>query len=253
MAQDAELLNVTIAQLQQGVHPIRTRDPAERLAVLGAHFADVAPWDALLRYLGHARLPTERKRIACLALAQHADRLHEPVRSALRELIPQLTATAPTLKPLGEPFGGAGMILAAAVGALDDQTLTGGLSELLTGSRSERRDAAALIGRLGRPEFTAALVALLGDPRPEVCAEAACALAMRVASTDTSTDPLAIAGLQRALTDPGAQIPLAITAGLPFLGTPSDQARELIRPLLDHPSALVRETAARSVHGSARP
>ena len=249
MAQDAELLDVTIAQLQQGVHPIRTRDPAERLAVLGAHLTDVAPWDALLRYLGHARLPSERKRIACLALAQHADRLPEPVQSALRELIPQLTATAPTLKPLGEPFGGAGMILAAAVGALDDQTLTGGLPGLLTGSRSERRDAAALIGRLDRPEFTAALVALLGDPYPEVRAEAACALAIRVASADHATDPLAIAGLQRALTDPGAQMPLAIADGLPVLGTPRDQARELITPLLDHPSALVRGTAARSVSG----
>jgi hypothetical protein len=59
---------------------------------------------------------------------------------------------------------------------------------------------------------------------------------------------MAIAGLQRALTDPGAQMPLAIAAGLPRLGTPSDQARELITPLLDHPSALVRETAARAVH-----
>jgi hypothetical protein len=253
MAQDAELLDATIAQLQQGRHPVRTRDPAERLAVLAVYFPDVAPWDALLRYLGHARLPSERKRIACLALAQHADRLPEPIRSALRELIPQLKATVPALNVLGEPFGGAGMILAAAVGALDDQTLTGGLPGLLAGSPPERRDAAALIGRLGRPELTAALVALLGDPHPEVRAEAACALAMRVASTDTGTDPLAIAGLQRALTDPGAQTPLAIAAGLPALGTPSDQARELIRSLLDHSSALVRETAARAVHGSAGP
>jgi hypothetical protein len=249
MAQDAELLDATIAQLAQGVHPIRTRDPAERLAVLGVHFPDVAPWDVLLRYLGHARLPSERKRIACLALARHADRLPEPVRSGLRELIPQLKVTVPALNPLGDPFGGAGMILAAAVGALDDQTLIGGLAGLLTGSPPERRDAAALIGRLGRPELTTALVALLSDPHPEVRAEAACALAMRVASVDTGTDPLAIAGLQRALADPGAQTPLAIAAGLPVLGTPSDQARHLITPLLDHPSALVRETTARAVQG----
>jgi len=253
MAKDAELLEVTIAELQQGAHAIRSRDPAERLAVLGVYFPDVAPWDVLLRYLGHARLPSERKRIACLALARHADRLPEPVRSALRELIPQLKATVPALNALGEPFGGAGMILAAAVGALDDQALTGGLPGLLSGSPPERRDAAALIGRLGRPEFTAALVALFGDPHPEVRGEAACALAMRVGSMDTGSDPLATAGLQRALTDPGARTPLAIGDGLPALGTPSDQARELIRPLLDHPSALVRETAARAVHGSAGP
>jgi hypothetical protein len=29
----------------------RTRDPAARLAILGVHFPDIAPWDALLGYL----------------------------------------------------------------------------------------------------------------------------------------------------------------------------------------------------------
>lgn len=145
------------------------------------------------------------------------------------------------------------MILAVAVGALDDQTLTSGLTRLLTGSRQERRDAAALIGRLGRPEFTAALVPLLSDPHPEVRGEAACALAMRVASAETGTDPLAITGLQRALADPGARTPLAIAAGLPALGTPSDQARELITPLLGHPSARVAELPPTSSMTSARP
>lgn len=248
MAQDVELLDATIAQAQQGAHPVWTRDPAARLAILGVHFPDVAPWDALLRYLG-ARVPSERKRRACLALARHADRLPEPVRSALRELLPQLQATVPALNLLGAPLGGAGVVLAAAVGALDDQTLTRGLTALLTGSRQERRDAAALIARLGRPEFTAALVALVSDPHPEVRAEAAWALAMRVASTDTGNDALAIAGLRRALGDPGAQTPLAIAAGLPALGTPSAQACELIAPLLRHPSAHVRASAARSVSG----
>jgi hypothetical protein len=61
MAQDAELLDATIAQAQQGVHPIWTRDPAARLAILGVHFPDVAPWEVLLRYLGHAHVPSERK------------------------------------------------------------------------------------------------------------------------------------------------------------------------------------------------
>jgi hypothetical protein len=248
MAQDAELLDATIAQAQEGVHAIRTRDPAARLAILGVQFSDVAPWDALLRYLGHARVPSERKRTASRALAQHADRLPEPVRSALRDLVPQLKGTVPAVNLLGSPFGGAAMILAAAVGALDDQTLTSGLTTLLTGSRQERRDAAALIGRLGRPEFTAALIALVSDPHPEVRAEAGGALALRVASTDTGIDPLAITGLRRALADPGARIPLAIAGGVAAVETPSDHARELIRLLLGHPSAIVRETAAHAVH-----
>jgi hypothetical protein len=247
-AEDAQLLDATIAQAQQGAFAVsRTRDPAARLAILGVHFPDLAPWDALLRYLGDAHVPSEHKRKACQALAAHADRLPDALRSDLREVLPQLTGTVPANKLFGSPLGGAGVILASAVGALDDQTLTSGLAALLTGSRQERRDAATLIGRLGRREFTAALVSLVSDPYPDVRAEAARALAMRVASSDTGIDPLAIAGLQRALADPGALVPLAIAAIVDAAETPSDAARELIAPLHGHPSALVRQATAHAL------
>jgi hypothetical protein len=249
-AQDAQLLDSVVAQAQRGVFAVsRARDPASRLAILGVHFPDVAPWDALLRYLGDAHVPSEHKRMACLALASHADRLPDSLRSDLRELLPQLTGTVPADKLFGSPLGGAAVILAAAVGALDDQTLISGLAALLTGSRQERRDAATLISRLGRHEFTAALVTLVSDPHPDVRTEAARALTTRVASSDTGIDPLAIAGLQRALADPGALVSLAIAAVVDAAETPSDQARELITPLLGHPSALVREATASALQG----
>jgi len=87
------------------------------------------------------------------------------------------------------------------------------------------------------------------EPGPDVRAEAARALATRVASSDTGMDPLAIAGLQQALADPGALVSLAIAAVVDAAETPSDQARELITPLLGHPSALVREAAASALQG----
>jgi HEAT repeat protein len=149
---------------------------------------------------------------------------------------------------LGLPFGGAALLLAAAVGALDDPTLTNSVAGLLAGSRQERRDAATLIGRLSRHELTVALVTLIRDPYPDVRAEAAHALASRVASPDIDTDLLAVAGLQRALTDPGARTPLAIAYGITTAETPSDEARELIAPLRDHPSALVREATASALN-----
>jgi hypothetical protein len=249
-AEDAQLLDATMAQAQHGAFAVsRTRDPAARLVILGVHFPDVAPWDALLRYLGDTHMPSEHKRKACQALAAHAERLPDSLRSDLRELLPQLTATVPADKLFGSPFGGAAVILAAAIGALKDPTLTSGLAALLTGSRQERRDAATLISRLGRPEFTAALVTLVSDPYPDVRAEAARALATRVASSDAGIDPLAIAGLQQALADPGALVSLAIAAVVDAAETPSDQARELITPLLGHPSALVREAAASALQG----
>jgi hypothetical protein len=247
--EDAQLLDTTIAQAQGGVFAVsRTRDPASRLAILGVHFPDDAPWDALLRYLGDAHVPSEHKRMACLALAQHADRLPDSLRADLRELLPQLTGTVPADNLFGSPLGGAAVILASAVGALDDQALTRSIAVLLTGSRQERCDAATLISRLGRPELTAALVTLLSHPYPDVRAEAACALAMRVASPDTGIDRLAIAGLQRALADPGALVSLAIAGGVAAAETPSEEAREFIAPLLGHPSARVREATASALH-----
>jgi hypothetical protein len=191
-AQDAQLLDDIIAQAQRGAFAVsRTRDPASRLAILGVHFPEVAPWDALLRYLADVHMPSEHKPKACLALAAHADRLPASLRSDLRELLPHLTGTVPADKLFGSPLGGAAVILAAAVGALDDQTLTSGLAALLTGSRQERLAAATLISRLGRHELTAALVTLVNDPYPDVRAEAARALATRVASSDIGIDPLA--------------------------------------------------------------
>jgi hypothetical protein len=227
----------------------RSRDPAARLAILGVHFPDATPWDALLRFLAEDRVSHERKRMACLALAEDADRLREPVRSALRNVLPHLTGAAGAASGLGLPFGGAAVILAVAIGALHGQSLAGGLATLITGSRQQRRDAAWLIGRLDLPGFTPALVALLSDPHPEVRAEAARALALRVARPDAESDPLAIAGLQRALADPGALVPLAIAHGFATAEMPSDQARELIAPLLSHPSGAVRDTAAGSTSG----
>jgi hypothetical protein len=76
-----------------------------------------------------------------------------------------------------------------------------------------------------------------------VRAQAAQALAIRVASPDAGTDPLAVAGLRRALADPGARVPLAIASGIVSAQAPTDQARELGRSLLHHPSARVREAA----------
>jgi hypothetical protein len=248
--QDAQELDGIIAQARGGMFAVsRTRDPASRLAVLGAYFPDVALWDSLLRYLGEARVPSEHKRRACLALATHADRLPESVRSDLRGLLSRLTGTVPAGGLFGSPLGGAAVILAAAVGTLDDQTLTKGIAVLLTGSRQQRRDAARLICRLGRRELTAALVTLVSDPYPDVRAEAACVLAMRVASPDTGIDPLAIAGLQRALADPGALVSLAIADGVAAAEAPSDEARELVAPLLGHLSARVREATASALHG----
>ena len=246
--QDAQAVEAMITQAEANTFGSWVRDPARSLAVLGIWHPDVARWDVLLRFLAHEHVTGEHKRDTCLVLAASADQLPEPVRSALRRLAPRLTGTAGPLddsfrQMLGRPLGGAAMNLAAAVGALDEHAATNGLAALLTGSRQDRRDAAKLIVRLGRPEHTAALIPLISDPHADVRAEAAQALAIRVASPEGDTDTLAVTGLRRALADPGALMPLAIASGIATVRAATDQAGELVRPLLRHPSARVREAA----------
>jgi len=252
-ATDAQALEAIIRQAEAHTFALRLRDPARTLAVLGSWFPNETPWDVLVRYLGHDRVTGEHKREACLVLAAHADQLPEAVRSSLRDLAPRLTETAspindPFRRMLGRPLGGAGAILAAAVGALNEQVLPDSLAVLLTGSRQQRCDAARLIAHLGRPEHTSALVALLSDPHAEVRAEAAQALAIRLASPDMAPDPLARVALRRALAGPGALIPLATAAGVATVQTPTETMHELVYPLLSHPSARVR-AAARATSG----
>jgi hypothetical protein len=247
-AETAQTLEGIMAQAEAGSFGLSFRDPARSLAVLGIWHPDAAPWDVLLRFLAHERVAGEHKRDACLVLAAGADQLPEPIRSALRDLAPRLTGVAGPLddslrRALGRPFGGAAVNLAAAVGALGEQAVTDSLTVLLTGSRQERCDAGKLLARLGRPEHTAALVALISDPHVDVRADAARALAIRVASPDAGTDTLAVSGLRRALADPGALVPLTIAHGIATVQAPTEQARELAGSLLRHPSARVREAA----------
>ena len=244
--QDAQAVEAMITQAEANTFGSWVRDPARSLAVLGIWHPDAARWDVLLRFLAHEHVTGEHKRDTCLVLAASADQLPEPVRSALRRLAPRLTGTAGPLddsfrQMLGRPLGGAAMNLAAAVGALDEHAATNGLAALLTGSRQDRRDAAKLIVRLGRPLHTAGLIPLISDPHADVRAEAAQALAIRVASPEGDTDTLAVTGLRRALADPGALMPLAIASGIATVRAATDQAGELVRPLLRHPSARVRE------------
>jgi hypothetical protein len=47
----------------------------------------------------------------------------------------------------------------------------------------------------------------------------------------------AVAGLRWALADPGALMPLAMADGITTIRAATDQAGELVMPLLSHPSA----------------
>jgi hypothetical protein len=247
-AEDAQAVEAIIGQAEADTFGLRSRDVARSLAVLGIWHRDAARWDVLLRFLAHERVAGEHKRDTCLVLADRADQLPEQVQSSLRDLTPRLSGIAGPpddsfRRALGRPLAGAATNLAAAVGALDEQDITIGLAALLTGSRQDRCDAARLIVRLGRPEHTAALIALISDPHADVRAQAAQALAIRTASLDAGTDTLAVTGLRRALADPGALMPLAIASGITTVQAPTDQARELVTSLLQHSSARVREAA----------
>lgn len=252
-AEDARAVEAIIAQAEADTFGLWSRDAARSLAVLGIWHRNAARWDVLLRFLAHERVAGEHKRDTCLVLADRADQLPEQVQASLRDLTPRLSGVAGPpddsfRRALGRPLAGAAVILAAAVGALDEQAVTIGLAALLTGSRQDRCDAARLIVRLGRPEHTAGLIALISDPHADVRAHAAQALASRTANLEAGSDTLAVTGLHRALADPGALMPLAIASGIASVQAPTDQARELVSSLLQHSSARVREAAQNALH-----
>jgi HEAT repeat protein len=186
----------------------------------------------------------EHKRSACHVLAANVERIPDAVQAQLRELVPRLGTGAPFDGLLGRPLGGKADELAAALGAIDADELSVRIVALLAGNRQQRCDAATVIGRVSTEDHTAALIAQLADAHADVRAAAAYVLATRLSRSDFGGEPLLLAGVRRALDDPGALVPLAVANGLVSEDETSPFAREFVELLRGHPSARVRLTVA---------
>lgn len=175
LTRDAVVLETMMSDAEHGKFSGHATDVAREVAVIGSDFPDIAPWSVLLRLLRHEQVAGAHKRGACRALAARADRLPQEVQDALKAIAPNIPDNTLPVKLWGAPLSGAGQLLAASLDALDENTLARVIVKLLSGSPTERRDAAEMIARIGRApglSYVPALIALLSDPNYEVRATA---------------------------------------------------------------------------------
>lgn len=243
-----ESMDRIVIDAGQGRFTVRTHDPAHELATLATYYPEDAPWASLLRFLGAQAVPGEFKRSACLVLAARAQHIPPDVGNELRAVILQLQPSPGRDLPFGfgKPLAGAHVRLAAAIGALDDDSVARELTRLVTGSREERRDAAELAHVTSGPSGEGMLVALLADSHGDVRATAARGLAWLATDPHLEPSALVLAALERAYGLAGVLVPLYIVGAL------DDDRHEgrsvtVAQKLTGHTSALVRTRAAEAL------
>ncbi|TDT97294.1 HEAT repeat protein [Streptomyces sp. 846.5] len=231
-----------------GRWPLRGRDHASVLAELNMALPEHARWDELVELLRHPKAFGDHTRRAYFFLAQHAGVLPADVRDTLAaDLRPALDALiSDEASSFGHTeAGGARIWLAVALGLLTADQQAVYRARLLTGSQTERMDAATLAGLLYRAEDTPSMIALLADPDAGVRRAAARGLATRASQQPADVD--AVAGLQRAVeSDASVDVPLAIAVAIGGVPAQRDDLESVLTVLRAHPSAQVRDAAAQA-------
>jgi len=249
-AKDAEQLHRIMAEAESGTFTKWLHDSALSMAIIGAWFPHTIDWELLAVFLRHPLVSGEQKRSCCIALAHHATHLPDAVRGLLAELAPSIN-DSPIDDFLGEPLGGAGVYLSAAVGALDESVLSKRVAALLTSSAERRADAAMIVGHMNRPDLIPTSAGLLGDGDPRVRLAAATSMAVHMTKSGDDTLPLAVECLHHIIQGPGTGLALRVVNA--FYGgehASSEVARQLLTILTSHTSALVRVRAVEALQSS---
>jgi hypothetical protein len=190
----------------------------------------------------------DHKHGALHVLANLTGRLSEEVRTRVAPIARSLSAAAPSVITSWfgprHSIGGVAAHLAVALGAYDEEGTSEQLLKLLAGTSDERLWVVGIAGRERTPEHIGLLVGLWQAPEPDLRANAGAALATIVAAGNSGT--LAVAGLWFCLTDPGTRVPQLIAKALVEAPSLAPEAQDALNALRDHPSAMVRNTSARS-------
>lgn len=223
-------------------------DVGRTLVILNVWHPEQANWEPVFSLLPDPGVAPDHKHGALHALANLTDRLSEEVRTRVAAIARSLSATPPSVI-LGwfgshPSIGGVAAHLAVALGAYDEEGTSEQLLKLLAGTSDDRLWVVGIAGRMRTPEHIGLLVGLCQAPEPDTRANAGAALAAIVAAGSSSR--LAVAGLRRCLTDPGTRVPQLIAKRLVEAPSLAPEAQDALNALRDHPSAMVRNTSARS-------
>jgi hypothetical protein len=244
-------LTVHVDQQVRDAHAgsFRFEDVGRNLALLNVWHPDLARWEPLFSLLEDKAVAGGHKVGALLLLASVTEHLRDDVRSRLKTIALALTDQPLSVRSSSlddeRDTAGAATELAAALDALDEDTIGHQLVVLLAQDSAHRHWAARLAHRLARPETTGVLLTLSQDPEPAVRAAAAAGLAFLVAAERGGA--IAMNGFQRCLRDPGTAVPASVAATLAKTPTRSPVADEALTHLCGHASAYVRATAASAV------
>ncbi len=244
---EATTLQRMVNDAEKGSYSVFVHDPVRTFVVVAAAFPEAAQWEALMGLLEHPQVAGEHKRSGCLALGNLVDELPQAVRQELTRILPAIGQTSTIDVMYGRPLAGADRYLGAALGSVDQVEFANILGKLMNGSRHDRMDAARLIMLQPDTPHVSALIMMLGDPFADVRAAGAAALAKLAVREPTRADPLVQAGLQQALLDPGARVPLGVAVGLGGPTVDRAEAVAVASQFVDHPSALVRNNVLQMV------
>jgi len=223
-------------------------DCGRTLVILNVWHPEQANWEPIFTLLPDPAVAPDDKHGALHAIASLTGRLSEEVRTRVVPIAHSLAAAPPSVTTswLGShpSIGGVAAHLAVALGAYDEEGTSEQLLKLLTGTDDERLWVVGIAGRKRMPEHIGLLVGLCQAPEPDLRANAGAALATIVAAGNGGT--LAITGLRSCVADPGTRVPQLIAKALVEASSLTPEAQDALNALRDHPSAMVRNTTARS-------
>lgn len=238
----------TIEEAARSVYGFGAFDSGQGLAVLNCWFPEVARWDSLVKLLIDSRVAAEHKRGALELLTELSERLPEGVRTTLGESFDAVAQTGSVEMPGGRPIGGLAVALGIVTGGLLGSAADTAVARLALGSRQDRRDAAALLGRGWSKPMRPLLASFVADERAVVRSAAAHAVG-RLATTEA--DEVVVELAHVLVEDRGALVPSALMAGLSRGENATDLGRKLAEQLARHRSARVRGLAAEFLHQDA--
>ncbi|MGW5738948.1 MULTISPECIES: DUF4365 domain-containing protein [Streptomyces] len=237
-------LEQTILDARQGVYNFSYLDIGGSLSLISALHPESAEWELIEEFLTEEKIASSAKRQTFISIAHHASSLPQAVKEKMRSIALSVPLGKPGDPFFGPPVGATSVFLSAVTDGISGDALDAVISQLLNGSVQERCDAAAIMSILRKPEYAITLAALLNDSDAHVRISVAGALATWTAESDGEPGLIVEQGLERALSNTGFQVPLAIANAVVHSSASPSVVARILEPLQEHPSAIVRRRIA---------
>ncbi|WP_256338461.1 DUF4365 domain-containing protein [Streptomyces sp. KS_5] len=235
-----------LARAESNSWGIGSADYGWLLVWCGLTAPEHADWPTVLDLITHPKVAIDHKAGALRLLSSRVDDLPDELANQLRQSVAVqpdqlrgVSALASTELLRETAFG-----LGLALGVADTVALMAQAGQLLRGGPAQRLSAARLLARFGsqsgaQPLTQGMLLTLASDPHSSVRGEAAAALTRSLAWTSSTVCQEAVL---IAASDAGCRTPLAVARALPQASADTGVRPRLAAILLQHPSALVRNT-----------